>query len=281
MGVSEERLKRGMMLLKRLSEVRVVATDLDGTLTRDRGGFLVPVEVFSAIKLLRENGVKVIIVTANCFPVAVGFAKYAGASAVVAENGCMVTTIDDPLHCRPLSLSDLSAKTVAELVVRELEGRVARSWQNDFRKHDFALIIKSKDESPEKVVEQVCALVEEKGFSRNFTVSFSGYALHITPRGCSKLGGLRKVLEIMGERLENTLGIGDSEIDREFIKACGVSVAVSNADEALKEVADIITEKPSGYGFAELAEVIVEAKKLAFNKALDDKTRKDLLQNSP
>ncbi len=264
-GFSEERLRRGVMLLKRLSEVRVVATDLDGTLTHDREGFLVPIEVFRAISLLREAGVKVVIVTANCFPVAVGFAKYAGASAVVAENGCMVTIVDDPLRCRPLSLSDLSAKTAAELVVRELEKHVAGSWQNDFRKHDFALIIKSKDESPEKVVERVRALLEEKGFSRNFTVSFSGYALHITPCGCSKLDGLKKVLEIMGESLENTLGIGDSGIDREFVKACGVSVAVSNADEALKEVADIITEKPSGYGFAELAEVIVESKKLVFN----------------
>jgi hydroxymethylpyrimidine pyrophosphatase-like HAD family hydrolase len=67
--------------------------------------------------------------------------------------------------------------------------------------------------------------------------------------------------------LEDTVGIGDSVMDVEFVRECGVSVAVSNADDELKSVADIITEKGSGYGFAELARIILESRNLDFGGA--------------
>ncbi len=241
------------------SKVKAVATDLDGTLTIDRKSYHMPLEVIDAVRALSSVGVKVIIVTANCFPISIGLARYLGFTGVVCENGCIISTVAEPLKNTPHSLTTSSARELTRRVASKLKGLVRESWQNEFRKHDFALVTSDKSRHKE-AIKQILDLMSSSEKER-FRVSSSGYAIHITPIECSKLNGLKKLLSILGVTIEETLGIGDSCIDKEFVTACSLSVAVSNADEELKNDVDIVTKEPSGYGFAEIAREIVKAKK--------------------
>ncbi len=71
------------------------------------------------------------------------------------------------------------------------------------------------------------------------TVCFNG---EIIPRGISKGGGMELVCEYFGAPLADTVAFGDSMNDYDMMKAAGFSVAMGNACEELKRMADVICE---------------------------------------
>ena len=266
--MDSRRISRGLELIKKMAKTKVIATDLDGTLTIDRNSYFIPPEVIRGIKLLDQNDIKVVLVTANGFPITLGIARYLGIHAVVAENGCTLS-FTEPVKIEDMVfLCDESYRWVAKEIVARMQGRVLESWQNEFRKCDFALVTRDKKTPHAQYMEDIKIILEELGLKDKLRVSSSGYAIHITPSYCTKLNGLKLFLEKVGASLEETIGIGDSVIDVEFVSECGISVAVSNADEELKKIADIITDEPSGLGFYELAKTIVDSKNLAENSSL-------------
>ena len=64
----------------------------------------------------------------------------------------------------------------------------------------------------------------------------------IISKSCGKDKGIEKVIEILGIKRENTVAIGDSMNDYQMISYAGVGIAVENAEEKLKEIADMITD---------------------------------------
>jgi HAD superfamily hydrolase (TIGR01484 family) len=72
-------------------KVRVILTDLDGTLTEDRGSYLLNLEAIEVLRKAEAKGIKVALVSGNSYPVLRGLYNYLGFSGgVVAENGCLV-----------------------------------------------------------------------------------------------------------------------------------------------------------------------------------------------
>jgi len=68
-------------------------------------------------------------------------------------------------------------------------------------------------------------------------------------------------MEKLGINPDETLGVGDSHMDWEFIKITKYKAAVSNADPELLEKVDINLSKPSGEGVIELVEKILKENK--------------------
>ena len=56
-----------------------------------------------------------------------------------------------------------------------------------------------------------------------------------------KSDGIRKVLEYTGIKTEDAVGIGDSGIDIDMIEFCGIGIAMGNAEEEVKQIADWVT----------------------------------------
>lgn len=87
--------------------------------------------------------------------------------------------------------------------------------------------------------------------------------LEIADKRVSKLTGINRLLEAMGNQItiEEAIAFGDNYNDIEMINAVGLGVAVANAREELKAVADRITthHKEDGVGrfLEELSEHIV------------------------
>jgi len=71
------------------------------------------------------------------------------------------------------------------------------------------------------------------------------YFLEILPRDTNKGTALARIAEIMGITAEQTMAIGDSMNDEAMIRWAGVGVAMANGDERIKNIANIVTDRPN------------------------------------
>jgi len=69
------------------------------------------------------------------------------------------------------------------------------------------------------------------------------YFLEILPPNCGKGEAITWLAEHIGIPLETTMAFGDSMNDESMIRMCGYGVAMSNGLQAIKEIADFVTEK--------------------------------------
>lgn len=65
--------------------------------------------------------------------------------------------------------------------------------------------------------------------------------IDIIPRGGGKAVGVRATMERYGWAVEEVIAFGDGENDAEMLKLAGIGVAMGNAMDTLKEVADYVT----------------------------------------
>ena len=68
---------------------------------------------------------------------------------------------------------------------------------------------------------------------------FNNYEVSIA--GATKSEGLRQLTALLGVTMEQTMAVGDSENDYSMINAAGVGVAMGNATDEIKAIADYIT----------------------------------------
>lgn len=67
-----------------------------------------------------------------------------------------------------------------------------------------------------------------------------GYALDINAAGTSKHYAAQKLFEMIGVDRDQVVAVGDSYNDYPLLSACGTKVAMGNAVDELKEIADFI-----------------------------------------
>ncbi len=74
----------------------------------------------------------------------------------------------------------------------------------------------------------------------------------IPARGCNKATGIARVCEYYGVGVEQTIAIGDSGNDDDMLKFAAIGVAMGNATQEIKEIADFITTdcREGGVGYA-------------------------------
>jgi hydroxymethylpyrimidine pyrophosphatase-like HAD family hydrolase len=91
---------------------------------------------------------------------------------------------------------------------------------------------------------------------KNFNVRLydSGFAIHITDPLVNKGSSLILLARDLGIEPQEIMAIGDSENDLEFLEVAGVKVAVANAEQELKSLADYVSQKPYGDGVKEAIE---------------------------
>ncbi len=65
-------------------------------------------------------------------------------------------------------------------------------------------------------------------------------ALEITPIGCSKGTGLRKICRYMDIPMKQTIAVGDADNDLSILETAGLGVAMKNANKRVKEAANVV-----------------------------------------
>ncbi len=67
------------------------------------------------------------------------------------------------------------------------------------------------------------------------------FFLEVCPKGIHKATGIKNIIEILGVKREEVIAIGDGFNDITMIEYAGLGVAMGNAQQAVKDVADYVT----------------------------------------
>mgnify|MGYP002622577143 CR=1 FL=1 len=79
-------------------------------------------------------------------------------------------------------------------------------------------------------------------------------ALEITPKNISKASGLKELCNFLKINLSETVAVGDAENDIEILKTAGLGVAMGNASEKIKNLADFVTDDNDHDGIVKVIE---------------------------
>jgi len=216
-----------------MTEVKAVVCDIDGTLTDyDRR---VCLDAIAALRKVEGNGIPVLLASGNVLPVMYGIGGLMGFTGpLVAENGGLIFW---KREVRKLADPELPRKALDYLSTKM---EVSRILSDRWRETEVGL-------SSDVDVEKVRRLLKDW----DVRVESTGFAHHIISKEVSKMTGVEAALKWMGVKPENAAAFGDSENDVSMIGGCGVGVALANACQAAKDVADIVTEKAHGDGVVE------------------------------
>lgn len=114
----------------------------------------------------------------------------------------------------------------------------------DWDIHKFLI---SGDPGELKELEQT--LIEKLGDEVDIYLS-APWFLEVMPKGTNKGTGLAKICADAGIDISETIAFGDSFNDIYMLKAAGMGVAMGNAEEAVKEVANRVTDDCDRDGIA-------------------------------
>lgn len=213
-----------------------LATDYDGTLAHHGR---VDASTVDALARLKASGRKLLMVTGRELPdLQSVFDRLDLFDLVVAENGSLLyfpKGREERLVATappPELVAALEARGVAPLSV----GRgIVATWE------------------PNETA--VLEAIRELGLE--WQIIFNKGAVMVLPPGVNKATGLAAELSAMGLSALNVVAIGDAENDHAFLTACGCSVAVANALDAVKQTADLVTAADHGAGVIEAIDAML------------------------
>lgn len=274
------------------SPIRVLALDLDGTLTNDQK--IITPRTRAALDAAMARGVTVVLASGR--PVA-GIQPLARELGLDKTGGCILAfnggTIVD---CRtgevlyqnslpPEIVPELCAFTAAQDVAiltynapGQAEGVLTERPQDPWAAREGAInhlpMVEVQDLAafvdypvskmlitldPEKMA-RVEAAGKQQFAGRIDLYPSCAFFLEAVPLGVAKDVSLAALLERMGLTRENLMACGDGMNDRSMIEYAGVGVAMQNAAGPVKESADYVTEADNNHdGVAEAIEKFILA----------------------
>ena len=210
--------------------------DYDGTIARN--GVCAPSTVL-ALKRVAESGRKLVLATGRTLPELLEiFPEVSIFERVVAENGAILyrpASHDQKALCEkpdPEFVAELKRRGVAPLHLGQC---IVATW------HPYEAT--------------ALEVIREQGLE--LQVIFNKDAVMVLPSGINKWSGLKAALNELHLSPHNTVGVGDAENDHAFLRMCECSVAVGNALPAVKERADLVTEKTHGEGVEQLIDKLL------------------------
>jgi len=210
--------------------------DYDGTIAHD--GRCAPSTV-EALKRVRASGRKLILATGRQLgELKETFPEHSIFDRIIAENGAILCGQGGE-ECKVLAdppaaefVEELRCRGVSPLSVGQC---IVATWHP----HESTVLDAIRD------------------LGLELQVIFNKDAVMVLPSGVNKETGLKAALTELNLSAHNVVGVGDAENDHVFLKACECSVAVANALPALKERADLVTQRSHGAGVEELIEKLL------------------------
>ena len=218
-------------------QYHVLAADFDGTLA-EQG--VVPQSTLDALQRIKDSGRKLVLVSGRRLEPLLDLLPDIGLfDEVVAENGGVLFT---PSSKSETVLTNAPPPELVQMMrergVENIEcGRViVATWRPN----------------------EAIALDVISELAIDMQIIFNKDAVMLLPSGCNKAFGLKAALKSLQISPLNTVCVGDAENDEAMMRLCGVSVAVANALDPVKELCRIVTKEPRGAGVEELCEMILE-----------------------
>lgn len=269
-------------------EIKMIFADLDGTMLDDT--FRIPEENVKVVKELQARNIPLIIATGRMFSSALTYAKQLNLTTpIISYNGAVIQSIDGQDIFRA-SLKPESVKKILPYVFEKkwyvqlyhdekifyvMRTKAAEEYEKasgiaGFEVgHDGLLKIAEQDGIPklllvinpsEEIHEVMDDLKRRFVFDKRYEVALtrsSQQYIDIIPKDVSKKKAIALLAKQNNISLENVMAIGDSGNDMEMILAAGLGVAMGNASDEVKLIADYITTTDKHAGFAEAVKKFV------------------------
>jgi hydroxymethylpyrimidine pyrophosphatase-like HAD family hydrolase len=218
-------------------QYHVLAVDYDGTLATDGRVDDATVEALRAVK---KSGRKLVLVTGRVLPTLFEVFPHTGLfDLIVAENGALVfdpATEESSLLGSPPPQDFMNMLSERGVPPLEIGHVIVATWTP----HETVVFEAIRD------------------LRLELQIIFNKGAVMVLPSGINKAAGLSAALEKLGYSPHNTVGIGDAENDQAFLELCGVSAAVSNALDSVKQLVDWELTQARGAGVAEAIVQLLE-----------------------
>ncbi len=255
---------------------KLIFLDIDGTFVSamaEPSAYAV-----EAVRGARANGHKVFLCTGRNMPIIGNDILEVGFDGVIASAGSHVEiggevlfdkilpeeTIQECLsifhahgmYCRIETPEGIYTDPQMESLLKTAKPDKANSELIRMQKEiEAGIAISPYDEYPGQGAYKICFTsrdLESIEKSKKYLEDRFGYAVHpyanssacyngeIIPKGIDKGKGMEIVCRYYEDHLQNTVAFGDSMNDYEMMVAAGVSVAMGNACEELKQIADVV-----------------------------------------
>ena len=246
------------------NEIKAVFFDIDGTLVSHKQG-KVPDSTRRALKALRENGIMIILASGRHkidldeLPV-----KDIEFDGYLALNGQLLLDSNREMY---------SGHHIDEEEMEILSGifkarKIPFAFMTEDRRYinyiDDTVVSTLEDTmgsvpdlgtySGEKIY-QIWAFVPEKEqqMLKNLLdecsiTSWNDKAIDIIPKGGGKSTGMQAFLDEHVLERSETMAFGDGENDKDMLEFAGIGVAMGNAKDSVKAVADYVTDSVDEHG---------------------------------
>ena len=253
-------------------DIKMIVTDLDRTLLRSDK----TISDYTASVLLacQQRGISVVFATARSENSCKRFTDLIKPNAIISNGGALVRIGDKTIY-----RSAMSMETVNELLLSCLNRRNVGYITVDTDKGYF--VNKPVDENDPGWIEYLPASYVDfsqgldcdaykitieisddttaynvvSGFPNVEVIPFSGESWYrFASKGADKWQGVSALASITDIDLKNIIAFGDDYNDIEMLRGCGIGVAVSNAVDEAKAVANCICDTSDNDGVAKWLE---------------------------
>jgi HAD superfamily hydrolase (TIGR01484 family) len=243
---------------------KLLALDMDGTLLN--GNSEISEENERWIQSAMDAGIAVCLATGRGYQSALPFARQLKLTTpMVLVNGSEVWEEPGKLHSRTL-MEPRDIIALRELAVRygtwywaySLDGVYNKNgWPDD--EEDRAEWLKfgfyTEDDRARRAVTDAIA-----GIGHFELTNSHPHNIELNPAGVSKASGLRKVCGMLGLDMSQVVACGDSLNDASMIRDAGLGVAMGNAQEEVKRMADAVTLTNEEDGIAHVIQTYLLSK---------------------
>ena len=256
--------------------IKLIATDIDGTILIPEGEFTLGVK--DCIKKLNSSGIEVILVTGRMNAAAELIAKDLNLKTpVVSYQGGLIKENGQTLYER--YLTEIQAENILDwareenihinlynddVLYSEKEcSEVKRYCNNLHTEYTIKKFSEIKKNKINKLLaidynhpEKIDRLEKElpKIFPDLYIVKSTPYFLEFSNPEASKYCAVKFLQKIKGLKDEEILTIGDQNNDIALLEAGGVKIAMGNATDELKSIADYVTDSVYNDGFVKAIE---------------------------
>lgn len=255
-----------------MNEIKYIFLDIDGTLVDYEAEL--PESAVIAIRKAQHNGHKIIMCSGRSKAEIYPYLWEIGLDGYIGGNGSYIEYNGQVVHEQVLSLED-TRKAVDWMRERKLgfylEANSGLYASEDFLDKAATVYGKNTPENREKVKSMFPDMIYGADMYRNdlnkisfrlnsledyeiatrefpqLNVGIWGGTGHVPEfgdfgqKGVNKAKAVDILLQHLDANIEDTIAFGDADVDSSMLQHCHIGVAMGNAKETLKEIADYIT----------------------------------------
>lgn len=246
---------------------KAIISDIDGTFTKVGPDKLPTEKVITAVKKAEEKGITFVLATARPLQLVEYLLDILNNKGyIILDNGAAIynvtnksiiweSFIENNTAARVFSIAKKHAR-VYGIGLSTSEGRVNNPAEISPTMHVRRLNVRGLN------AEQADALIKDlENFNKDIFIvrphSFNDTSLQdvlITSSNATKQHAALKLAELLKISTHEMIGIGDHYNDFPLLMACGLKVAMGNAVDELKEIADYIAPSVDEDGVANVIE---------------------------